>query len=54
MRKTLASLTIWSNRSEMPSGTPGFRAFTGGLLMVMIAMSCELHQIGHGRTLLRD
>src|SRR6202167_279156 len=28
-----------SSASEMPSGTPGLRALTGGLLMVMIAMS---------------
>src|SRR6202050_2801778 len=27
-----------SSASEMPSGTPGLRALTGGLLMVMIAM----------------
>src|ERR1700691_4648657 len=28
-----------SSASEMPSGTPGLRALTGGLLTVMIAMS---------------
>jgi hypothetical protein len=36
---TLASLAIWSNASKMPSGTPGLRVFTAGLLIVMMAMS---------------
>src|SRR5215467_9193780 len=36
---TLGSLAICSMASEMPSGTPGLKAFTGGLLTVMTAIS---------------
>src|SRR3954469_4911875 len=36
---TVGSLSICSIASEMPSGTPGLSAFTGGLLIIMIAMS---------------
>src|SRR5262249_49756991 len=36
---TLESLPICSIAAEIPSGTPGLRAFTGGVTKVMIAMS---------------
>src|ERR1700735_4711 len=36
---TLSSSEMRSSASETPSGTPGLSALTGGLLMVMMAMS---------------
>src|SRR5215469_16877055 len=33
-----SSFSSWSMNSEIPSGTPGLKAFTGGLLMVMTPM----------------
>src|SRR5216684_1365234 len=34
----VSSCAIWSSASEIPSGTPGLRALTGGLLIVITAM----------------
>src|SRR5208282_5247399 len=39
---TAASLLISSIAAQIPSGTPGLRAFTGGLSMVMTATSLSL------------
>ena len=39
---TLSSLSIFSIPSRIPSGTPGLRALTGGLLMVMMAMPLSM------------
>ena len=35
----VSSAASWSMHSEIPSGTPGLSAFTGGLLIVMMATS---------------
>src|SRR5262245_43344666 len=37
--RTVGSLSICSIASEIPSGTPGLSAFTGGFLIVIIAIS---------------
>src|ERR1700730_9865041 len=49
---TLSSLSIRSIASEIPSGTPGLNAFTGGLLIVMTAISLSL--LNSTRSLISD